>query len=47
MRSNATEVLVATIGSGMQSHKLELISELWNNNIKAEIVYNENPKPQK
>lgn len=46
-RQNETEVLVATIGSNMVKHKLELANSLWKNKIKAEITYNEKPKPQK
>lgn len=47
IRQNQTEALVATIGGGMLSHKLKLINELWQNQIKAEMIYNEKPKPQK
>jgi len=46
-RQNLTEVMVATIGPGMLTHKLKLIKELWEANMKAEMIYNEKPKPQK
>lgn len=47
IRQNQTEVMVATIGSGILPHKLKLINELWDQQIKAEMIYNEKPKPQK
>lgn len=47
IRQNQTEVMVATIGAGMLQHKLKLINELWERQIKAEMIYNEKPKPQK
>lgn len=39
MREVQTEVVVASIGNGMLDHKLKLISELWKNDIKAEMLY--------
>ena len=47
IRQNQTEVMVATIGGGMLPHKLRLVNELWEQNIKTEMIYNEKPKPQK
>ena len=47
IRQNQTEVFVATIGAGMLPHKLKLVNELWEANLKAEYIYNEKPKPQK
>jgi len=47
IRQNQTEVLVATIGGGMLNQKLKIINELWDQQIKAEMIYNEKPKPQK
>lgn len=47
IRQNQTEVMVATIGAGILPHKLKLINELWDHQIKAEMIYNEKPKPQK
>ena len=47
VRACETEVLVASIGSGMVSERFKLCKLLWDNGFKAETLYNENPKPQK
>lgn len=47
-------MVVASIGPGLiinilglLDQKLEIISELWNNDIKAEMLYSEKAKPAK
>lgn len=47
LRGPATHVLVATIGKGLALERLKLASELWKAGINAEILHEENPKPQK
>jgi histidyl-tRNA synthetase len=47
IRESETEFLIATIGKGMTNSKIELIGELWNAGIKAEMLYENNPKIQK
>lgn len=47
VRETQTEVVVASIGGGMLEHKLGIIGELWKNDIKAEMLYQEKPKPAK
>lgn len=47
IRACETEVLVASIGSGMATERLKLCKILWDNNIKTEMLFNENPKPPK
>ena len=46
-RGSETEVLVATIGKGLVEERMRLASELWHSGIKAEIMYQNNAKPQK
>lgn len=47
IRPTETEFLVATIGKDLLEGKLELVSELWDNGLKSEILYEGAPKPQK
>lgn len=47
IRENETQFLVATIGKDLAEHKIELISQLWKNGMKAEMLYEPAPKPQK
>lgn len=47
LRGPSTHVLVATIGKGLALERLKLASELWRSGINAEILHEENPKPQK
>jgi histidyl-tRNA synthetase len=47
VRQNETEVLVAVIGKNMTKDRFKVLNELWENNIKAEILYNENPRMDK
>lgn len=47
IRACETEVLVCSIGGGMVSERFKLCKLLWDNGFKAEMLYNENPKPQK
>ena len=44
LRETETEVLVASIGSGMQQKRMSLASQLWAAGIKAEFGYKPNPK---
>lgn len=47
IRERETEVIVGSIGSNMATERFKLCKLLWENEIKAELLYNENPKPQK
>lgn len=46
-RSVETEVIVASIGKGLAKERMKLLAALWDNDIKAEALYEENPKPDK
>jgi histidyl-tRNA synthetase len=53
VRATQTQILVATIGKGyakeelgmLVSEKLKILNELWADDLKAESLYLENPKP--
>lgn len=47
MRSTETQILVASFGKGMVAERFKLCKDLWEAGIKAETLYNDNPKPQK
>ena len=47
IRSVETEVFVAVIGKNLTKERLKVLNELWDNGIKAEILYNENPRMDK
>lgn len=47
IRSVETEVFVAVIGKKLTKERFKVLNELWNNGIKAEILYNENPRMDK
>jgi len=47
VRCTKTDVLVASIGSGLTVHRLSVCSTLWNAQINAETLYQETLKPQK
>lgn len=47
IRSIETQILIASIGKNMTKERLKICSELWDRGIKAETLYNDNPKPQK
>ena len=47
IRSNYTEVLVCAIGKNLTKERFKVVNELWDNGIKAEILYNENPRMDK
>ena len=50
IRSVETEVFVASIKSNkinMTKERFKIVNELWDNGIKAEILYNENPRMDK
>jgi len=47
IRACETEVLVGSIGSDQAVERFKLCKLLWDNNIKAEMLYNDNPKTQK
>eukprot|EP00963_Diacronema_lutheri_P006355 scaffold544_cov320-Pavlova_lutheri.AAC.69 len=44
VRSNETEVLVASIGSGLLTERMKIAGELWEAGIKAEFGFKPNPK---
>lgn len=44
IRATETQVLVASIGNGMQVRRMEVSSKLWAAGIKAEFGYKANPK---
>ena len=47
IRSVETEVFVAAIGKNLTKERFKVLNELWDNGIKAEILYNENPRMDK
>ena len=47
LRGPATHVLVATIGKGLAFERFKLATELWKAGINAEMLHEENTKPQK
>ena len=47
MRSTETQILIASLGKGMVSERFKLCNDLWSVGLKAETLYNDNPKPQK
>ncbi len=44
IRETESEVLVASVGNGMQPRRMRVCSELWAGGIKAEFGYKVNPK---
>jgi histidyl-tRNA synthetase len=44
IRETETQVLVASIGSGLQKKRMELASKLWAVGVKAEFGFKPNPK---
>ncbi len=47
LRPTYTEVLVCAVGKNLTKERYKIVNELWNNNINAEILYNENPRMDK
>eukprot|EP01022_Parablepharisma_sp_SALTPOND_P012006 TRINITY_DN1531_c0_g1_i1.p2 TRINITY_DN1531_c0_g1~~TRINITY_DN1531_c0_g1_i1.p2 ORF type:complete len:677 (-),score=114.80 TRINITY_DN1531_c0_g1_i1:13434-15464(-) len=47
IRPNATKVLVSSIGKDMVAEKMKICRELWDSGIESELLYLDNPKPQK
>ena len=47
IRSVETEVFVAAIGKNLTKERFKVLNELWDNGIKAEMLYNENPRMDK
>ena len=47
IRGPATHVVIASIGKDLALERMKLAAELWSNGINTEILYEENPKPQK
>jgi histidyl-tRNA synthetase len=47
IRSVETQILIAQIGKNLTKERLKICSELWARGIKAETLYNDNPKPAK
>ena len=44
IRSTETQILIAQIGKNLTKDRLKICSELWARWIKAETLYNDNPK---
>ena len=47
LRSIYTEVLVCAAGKDLTKERFKIVNELWDNGIKAEILYYENPRMDK
>lgn len=47
IRATATQVLVASVGKDLLVTRMELCNELWRAGLKAEFMYDMNPKPKK
>jgi histidyl-tRNA synthetase len=47
IRSVETEVFVAVIGKNLTKERFKVLNDLWDHGIKAEILYNENPRMDK
>jgi len=47
IRATQTQVLVASVGNNLLQARMQLCSELWSHNVKAEFLYDLNPKPKK
>jgi histidyl-tRNA synthetase len=47
IRSVETEVFVAVIGKNLTKERFKVLTDLWDHGIKAEILYNENPRMDK
>jgi histidyl-tRNA synthetase len=47
IRATETEVLIGSIGKNMVCERLKVCNMLWEHGIKAETLYNDNPKPEK
>lgn len=47
VRAVETEVFVASIGKGLVNHRVELVGLCWKNGVKAETMYEIDPKPDK
>lgn len=47
IRPTETEVLVASIGKNMTKERFRVVNQLWAKGVKAEILYNENPRMDK
>uniref|UniRef100_A0A0N4ZKN5 histidine--tRNA ligase n=1 Tax=Parastrongyloides trichosuri TaxID=131310 RepID=A0A0N4ZKN5_PARTI len=44
MRTNETQVFIATAQKGLLKERMRICKDLWENNIKAEMIYKNNPK---
>jgi len=47
IRACPSKILVASVGKDMTIEKMKICRELWDNGIEAELMYFDNPKPQK
>lgn len=47
VRATETQILIAQIGKNLTTERLKICNELWDKGIKAETLYNDNPKTQK
>ena len=47
IRPTETQILIAQIGKGLVGERMKICSELWEVGVKAETLYNDNPKTAK
>ena len=47
IRAIDTQVFIACVGKNLTKERFKLINELWDNGVKAEMLYNENPRNDK
>jgi len=47
IRASHTEVLICSVGKNLLEARMQLCNQLWHNDIKAEFLYDLNPKPKK
>ena len=47
IRATDTQVFIACVGKNLTKERFKLINELWDNGVKAEMLYNENPRNDK
>lgn len=47
IKSNETEVFVISVGDGLLKERMQIVNELWDNNIKASFMFKNKPKLDK
>ena len=47
IRATKTQILIAQVGKKLTAERMKILGELWKENIAAETLYVDNPKPQK